>query len=256
MEKACIQHSHNRTDQSTFGEQRGDLLHFLVEQFSQCADCVECEKCQWLLHPNRRRQLAPLAWGNINKISITFSQNVIVAQTDLKLVGVNVANYSFANFSYNSVTDTATWTLTAPIAADKVLIDLSDSVHNSSNTKLDGEWTDGVSKTSGDGTAGGRFDFRFNVLPGDATQSGSVDNADFTALFNHFGFSTGLSFADGDFDGDGDVDTADFTILFNNFTKQLPATNPTPPPVAVATQIAATAAHPARLCALPSARTF
>ena len=184
-------------------------------------------------------QLNPLAWGNLNQVSITFSQNVIVAETDLKLVGVNVANYSFANFSYNSVTDTATWTLTVPIAADKVLIDLSDSVHNSNSIKLDGEWTDTVSKTSGDGVPGGRFDFRFNVLPGDATQNGFVDNADFTYLFNHFATPSGASFADGDFDGDGDVDNADFTTLFNNFTKRLPIANPTPPPVTVATQIAA-----------------
>ena len=52
---------------------------------------------------------------------------------------------------------------------------------------LDGEWQDGVSTVSGGGTPGGDFQFRFNVLPGDATNSGNVVAADVSMLASHFG---------------------------------------------------------------------
>jgi uncharacterized repeat protein (TIGR03803 family) len=114
-------------------------------------------------------QLAPLPWKNLNQINITFTQNVTVSESALQLVGVNVATYAFSGFSYNSSTDTATWTLTAPIGDDKLLIDLNGaSVTNSGGIELDGDWADGVSIfPSGDGSPGSNFLFSFDVLPGD-----------------------------------------------------------------------------------------
>lgn len=45
---------------------------------------------------------------------------------------------------------------------------ISDDVTEASGIRaLDGEWVNGNSLTSGDGTAGGDFIYRFNVLPGD-----------------------------------------------------------------------------------------
>ena len=72
-------------------------------------------------------QLKDLPWSNINQIQVVFSQNVTVQQASLALTGVNVASYGISNFSYNSATDTATWTLANPIAADKLHIDLASS---------------------------------------------------------------------------------------------------------------------------------
>ena len=90
------------------------------------------------------------------------------------------------------------------------------------------------------------FSFNFFELAGDANHDRSVDNADFTALFNHF-LMPNATIADGDFNYDGIVDNADFTILFNNFTKTLP-----PPPAAtvatIPTVIAPTRRSPAALC--------
>ena len=44
---------------------------------------------------------------------------------------------------------------------------------------LDGEWTDGVSTyPSGNGIAGGNFEFHFNVLGGDVNADDKVDNSD------------------------------------------------------------------------------
>ena len=55
------------------------------------------------------------------------------------------------------------------------MIDLSDSVQDATSNPLDGLWTNpttlpevGDTFPSGDGTPGGAFQFRFNVLPGNA----------------------------------------------------------------------------------------
>jgi polygalacturonase len=137
-------------------------------------------------------QLTPLPWNNINQLNITFTQNVNVTESSLQLVGANVSNYSFSNFTYNSTTDTATWTLAGPIAADKLQIDLNGaSVTNSSTEELDGAWTDTVSTyPSGNGNPGGNFLFSFDVLPGDANQSGGVTIQDVLNVVSEQGTST------------------------------------------------------------------
>jgi len=120
-------------------------------------------------------QLLALPWIELDRIQVVFSEDVTVQQNDLSLRGVNVATYAFSGFSYDAGTFTATWTLADPIGPDKLSIALSDTVRDQTGNALDGEWTDGVSTyPSGDGTAGGDFSFRFNVLPGDANQDGSV----------------------------------------------------------------------------------
>src|SRR5262245_12311625 len=70
-------------------------------------------------------QLAPLAWNNLNQIKVKFSEDVRVEMSDLTLTGVNVVQYQFSNFSYDSQTHIATWTLTASIDKDRLLIDLA-----------------------------------------------------------------------------------------------------------------------------------
>ena len=52
-------------------------------------------------------------------------------------------------------------------------------------------------------------------LPGDANRDGIVDQADYTAWYNHYG--TIGSWSDGDFNGDGLVDQADYTLWYNNY---------------------------------------
>jgi len=120
-------------------------------------------------------QLLTLPWINIDQIQVVFSEDVTVKDTDLSLVGVNVPAYALRDFSYDANTSTATWTLTDVIDADRLLIVLSDGVQDQTGNALDGDWTDGVSTyPSGNGTAGGEFQFRFNVLPGDVNQNRSV----------------------------------------------------------------------------------
>jgi len=180
--------------------------------------------------PAGSAQLTDLPWINLNQINIVFSQNVNVAESSLQLLGVNTPSYSFSGFSYNATTDTATWTLTQPIGADKLLIDLSDSVTNTSGVALDGEWSDGVSTyPSGNGTPGGAFLFSLNVLPGDENQSGGVNILD-TVSVAHLQGSTTLTPATysifADVNGSGGINVLDTLATNSRQGSVLPSGSP------------------------------
>ena len=177
----------------------------------------------WILSSRGQRvQLLTLPWGNIDQIKVVFSENVVVDQSDLALSGVNVSQYDIADstFAYDPTTFTATWTLPQAIGTDKLLLQLnadgSNPIEDTAGNRLDGEWTNPTRTTqsssstypSGDGTAGGDFLFRFNVLPGDANQDGTVDGYDLIKLLANYNQS-GKTWADGDLNGDGTVDGYD-----------------------------------------------
>ena len=110
---------------------------------------------------------------------------------------------SATSFNYDPATKTLSFTLPKNLA--------------------DGNYRATISAGSLNDTAGNSlsqsFSQDFFSLAGDTNHDRTVDNADFTALFNHFTLPG--TFADGDFNYDGLIDNADFTILFNNFTKHL-----------------------------------
>ena len=64
-------------------------------------------------------QLVDLPWINLNQVQIEFNENVNVQESSLTVTGINVAQYTFTNFSYDSSTFTATWTLSKPIRTDR-----------------------------------------------------------------------------------------------------------------------------------------
>src|SRR5207237_5037033 len=77
------------------------------------------------------------------------------------------------------------------IAADKLVLDLNGDGGGVAGTgasalaALDGEWTDNASSyPSGNGTAGGDFRFRINVLACDTGRNGTVLADDFSAVKN------------------------------------------------------------------------
>jgi hypothetical protein len=136
-------------------------------------------------------QLNDLPWTNLNQIQIAFNEDVNVQQASLALTGVNVANYAISGFSYNATTHVATWTLASRIGGDRLHIDLQSTgvaaVTDSVGDALDGEWTNGVSSyPSGNGTAGGDFQFAFNVLPGDGNQDGAINGLDLSNTLGHW----------------------------------------------------------------------
>lgn len=167
-------------------------------------------------------QLRTLPWSTVDQIEVVFSEDVSVQQASLVLSGVN-GPYAFENFNYNSATFIATWTLVAPISADRLHINVlssgSAAVTSLAGSPLDGEWTDGVSTyPSGNGVAGGDFIFAFNVLPCDVNQDGVVDIQDTTAIANQW-LSSGVT---SDVNADGVVDIQDITDLANHWLQTLP----------------------------------
>jgi hypothetical protein len=90
---------------------------------------------------------------------------------------------------------------------------------------------------------GGTFQFRLNVLAGDANRDLSVDRADVAAIAAGFGRSTGANWAAGDFDGDGQVAARDLALLQSQLGDSLAAPSP------ARSSTAPTIAEPRRLAA-------
>jgi hypothetical protein len=178
-------------------------------------------------------QSAPLPWENINQIKITFSQDVDVQAADMVLSGVNTTVYDCSGFFYDPQSHIATWTLSAPIAADKVMIDLDANglapVRNLNGDVLDGEWQNGTSSyTSGNGTAGGDFEFAFEVLPGDVNQSGLVTYLDYVYTRSLDGKSSSDAgyIALRDINGSGLINASDWQDVLGFAWDEIPTGNP------------------------------
>jgi len=191
--------------------------------------------------PTGPDQLATLPWTNIDQVKIVFSEDVNVSQGDLSIHGVNVPDYAIVGFNYDGGSLMASWILSDTVAADKLLLTLSDDVTDVVGDRLDGEWSDGVSAfPSGNGSKGGDFQFRLNVLPGDTDGDLVVGSGDLGTLVSQFGLR-GSSLA-ADFNGDGWGDLGDFAILRRNFGNTLPAAAPAAALQAAAESITAAAA--------------
>jgi hypothetical protein len=182
-------------------------------------------------------QLGDLPWTNIDRIKVRFSEPVTVVQGDLLLNGVNVPSYTVGGFSYDSGTNTATWTLSAPVANDKLLVHLKNTIRDQQNDELDGEWVNGADAyPSGDGNAGGLFQFRLNVLPGDVDRDGDVDINDknavsarsFTSPSNP-GTPPNTYTAYHDVNGSAVILADDTSAVNGRMGTALPAGEPTPP---------------------------
>lgn len=124
--------------------------------------------------------LATLPWSGVNQISLRFDAPLNPASLSaprLAVRGANVADRPPVSVAYDPATRTATWTLAAPVGADRLLLDLDAEspagVRDEANRLLDGEYATG-NLPSGDGIAGGNFLFRLNVLPGDVNGTGRV----------------------------------------------------------------------------------
>ena len=192
-------------------------------------------------------QLGILPWTNLNQMSITFSTPVQVDAADLRVRGSSVANYAIdpSAFTYDPSTRTATWRLAggAAFGADRIVLDLDgdspDGVRGPSGVPLDGDWInpvgpgpDGPTEAaggdawpSGDGTAGGDFRFRVNILPGDADRSGTVLANDFSQVKQRF-FENPSSASYSifhDVNGSGSILADDFSAVKGRFFSQLPA---------------------------------
>ena len=179
-------------------------------------------------------QLKALPWNNLDQIKVTFSEDVDVDALDLVLTGTNGGQYQFSGFGYDSQTHVATWTLSSSIGADKLLIDLAADgldpiVDLDDSLVLDGEWTDGSSSfASGNGTQGGDFEFRVNVLPGDVSQDSLVSAVDYGRVYAKRNTSTTVGAYDPilDVNGSGDINATDYQFVQGKLGTCLPSGYP------------------------------
>ena len=180
-------------------------------------------------------QYDSIPYDGLDQVLIRFDEDVVVAQGDLSVAGLNVASYAVVGFSYDAATFTAAWTLGEVPSADRIDLTLSDDVTDVAANRLDGEWTDRSSTISGDGTPGGTFVFGYYGVVGDLDRSYAVGAGDLQVVLSNFTQSVATlgDFSTGDFSGngremDGVVGTADLQGVLNNFTNSV--TPPAPPP--------------------------
>ncbi|MEZ6088786.1 MAG: dockerin type I domain-containing protein [Pirellulaceae bacterium] len=178
-------------------------------------------------------QLNSLTWDNLDRVFVKFSEDIGTSldPSDITLQGVNVADYGslIEGVDYDPVTLIATIRLSAPIGVDKLKITLRDSVVDRVGRALDGEFTTGSgAATSGDGTSGGAFEFRFDVLPADLDGDGWVTlgdkqrlNAAIGSKLGDAGFNPLL-----DVDGDGEITQNDIDAFTAKFFEALPDGEP------------------------------
>ena len=181
-------------------------------------------------------QLLPLPWNNITTLSVVFNQDVAVdtAAAGLALFGSPdlpaPASLAGAEFSYSSATHTAQWTFAAPLTDDKYVLEIpSAAVTSKFGMSLDGEWTTAASGfPSGDGTTGGDFLFRFNVLPGAVTQNTVVTGVDGGAVrMRLFEDTTTANYSPlADVNGDGAINSLDGASVRMELLQALPASEP------------------------------
>ena len=176
--------------------------------------------------PAGASQAKTLPWPNINQIEIVFNEAVDVTQASLALTGVG-GSYATSGFSYNATTFTGTWTIAHAIGADRLNINLASTgtaaVTDTHGIALDGDWTNGAHEyPSGNGTAGGDFNFAFNVLPADANQDGIVNSQDL-AIISSSWLGAGPT---GDVNADGIVNSQDLALVASQWLAKLPSASP------------------------------
>ncbi len=181
-------------------------------------------------------QLLNSPWINIDRIYIEFSEDVSASLSPAKiaLVGTNLANYMPGVSLVYGIdgTNIATLRFAAPIANDRLVLSLLDTITDAAGNALDGEWSDGGSTPSGNGAVGGRFDFRKAVMPGDVKSNGGVNSTDLYEAYGKLG-TVIRNNSDAYFDvtGNGGVNSTDLYETFNWLARVLP---PAPTPAAFA----------------------
>jgi hypothetical protein len=186
--------------------------------------------------PTGTAQLKALPWTNINQVKIRFTEPLPLTQAQLLLNGIALGQYAVANFSYDASAGVGTWTLAEPVGDEKLLLSLAGTLADAAGNALDGNWADGAQAfPSGDGTAGGPFRFRLNVLPGDGSQDGTVSGTDSGQVRIRLSRSTSNPGSGSsayspayDFDGNGRIDVLDYSAVLSRMNDSLPAGEPTP----------------------------
>jgi hypothetical protein len=170
--------------------------------------------------------------GGVTTIAIRFDNDVTaqLQQGDLVVRGISTPTYTTSGFNYDPATRTGVWTLPTAVLNDKLRLFIDDAAI----AGLDGEWVQGVHPyPSGDGAPGGDFDFRVNVLTGDATQNGRVDALDLSFVkqrLNRSATNPGVSGATysvfADVDANGTISALDLSAVKARQNRSAPPGEP------------------------------
>ena len=174
-------------------------------------------------HDGSGEQLRTVPVGGADTVSVTFSEDVNILAGSLRLVGLYRGDVpTLAEFVYDIGTMTATWRFESWFRGDQYLISVDDSVTDIEGNRLDGEWVNPATLTttnaavsefpSGNGQAGGDFNFVATLLSGDFNLDGVVNSTDAAILSANWTNeeTEGILFTDGDGNGDGWVNSGDF----------------------------------------------
>ena len=156
-----------------------------------------------------------LPWSTLNQVHIVFSEDVVVDEANLRLVGVNTATYGVKAFAYDAATHTAVWTLDDMIGADRL------------HLLLDATTAPAVTDLSGN-ALGGDFGLDFDVLPGDVNGNGAVnaiDSAQARAQWNTLMGEVGYTVR-ADINGNGTINAIDSAQIRARWNVVLPAAEP------------------------------
>jgi hypothetical protein len=183
--------------------------------------------------PSGASQQKVLPWSNLDRVYITFDEDVNIDANDLAITGVNVQQYDIASFVYDPQLRTARWTLAQSFSGDRILLDLNgggiDPVTNLAGEALDGEWTNsGSSFPSGNGDGGGDFEFTISSLVGDVTREGAVTYPDYSYVYlarNKSTTSVGYK-PMYDIDGNGIINSFDYGAVLQRLGNCVSAGEP------------------------------
>ena len=173
-------------------------------------------------------QLRSVPVGIVDTLSVQFSEEVFVLNSDLALVNAQSGtSVVVSTYSYDLANQTAIWQLASPLDPGQYLVTLADSIIDLDWDALDGEYSNpwsltdpaGTSSTlpSGDGEAGGEFRFRFTILDGDYNGDNVADAADYTVWADNNGLTGAISTRQGDGNGSGTVDSADLDVWTSQY---------------------------------------
>lgn len=147
----------------------------------------------------------PVPFDDVDRLYVQFSTgmlNVVASHFELR----DSAGVIPFNLLYDDATFLATLELASPLPAGKYRLSASDAITDTDGNALDGD---------GDGTAGGHYSIRFDVLPGDANGDMRVNTNDLVAFGAAFENLLGQTNYDVryDWNADGRIDNLDADLL-------------------------------------------
>jgi hypothetical protein len=180
--------------------------------------------------PAGATQLRSIPWYNgVNQIALRFDYPVFdLEQADLVIRDAAGATRADRAFAYDPATRTGVWTLQTPAVNDRLYLIFGAA----GVSAFDGDWQNGSAGQaypSGNGSIGGDFDFRVNVLGGDANGDGRVNALDIAFIKQRLARSATSPGAGStaysifaDLNADGQVNALDVAIAKQRLNRVLP----------------------------------